>query len=122
MFLLLYLGVFNNVKLVNFLFFIIKLKGKKLSVCKIILIIFMIGKNVVLWKFIDQFIIYFVNGISFILDKVVDGNGDGNFNSYICIYILFDSYNFIWNVYFGNVNYIIVIEIKNRNDNCEYLF
>lgn len=82
----------------------------------------MIGKNVVLWKFINQFIIYFVNEISFILDKVVDGNGDGNWNSYICIYILFDSDNFIWNVNFGNVYYIIVIKIKNRNDNCEYLF
>lgn len=47
----------------------------------------MIGKNVVLWKFIYQFIIYFYDGISFILDKVVDGNGNGDWDIYICIYI-----------------------------------
>lgn len=47
----------------------------------------MVGKNVVIWKFINQFIIYYELGIIFILDKVVDGNGDGNWNSYICIYI-----------------------------------
>lgn len=122
MFLLLYLGVFNNVKSVNLLFFIIKSKGKKLSVCKITLIILTIGKNVALWKSTDQSTTYSANGISFTSDKAVDGNGDGNFNSHTCTHTLPDSYNPTWNVYLGNANYIIAIEIKNRNDNREYLF
>lgn len=59
---------------------------KLILVCLKFLIV---GKNVVFWKFINQISMYFESGISLILNKVVDGNGDGNFKiGYICIYMM----------------------------------